>query len=315
MRVWVKRDDMTGMGTSGNKLRKLEYIVAEARAQGCDTLITCGGLQSNHCRATALVGARLGMAVHLLLRGEPRAPFDGNLMIDMLAGAKVSCYPPARYHSELDSLMAAWQRHYAERGRRAWRIPTGGSGALGLWAYIDAVAELRDDCAAAGMRADHIVCADGSGGTHAGLALGSVLHGLGASVWGVNVCESAAWFERHIAALVADWQERHGAGALAELPATQVIDGYAGPAYAVADQAVWQTIARLARLEGLLLDPVYTGKAFHGMLEEIAAGRFTSAGPEPANVVFVHTGGMPGLLAQATDCAAQLPEWMRPASD
>ena len=312
--VWVKRDDMTGAGTSGNKLRKLEFIIAEAQAQGCDTLITCGGLQSNHCRVTALAGARLGMAVHLVLCGEPRAPADGNLMLDRLAGARVSCYPPARYRDELERLMLDWQRRYAADGRRAFLIPTGGSDALGLWGYIDAAAELREDCAAAGIHADHVVCADGSGGTHGGLVLGNALHGLGAEVWGVNICESAAWFERRIGELIADWRRRWRSSAPDASAPVRVIDGYAEPGYGRASRPVWRTIARLASLEGLLLDPVYTGKAFCGMLDAIAAGRFEPAGAGRANVVFVHTGGLPGLLSQAADCAAQLPERMAVAT-
>ncbi len=307
MRVWVKRDDMTAAGSGGNKLRKLEFALAAAQAQGCDTLITCGGLQSNHCRATALVGARLGMAVHLVLRGVPQPPYDGNLMLDRLAGARLSCYPPAQYNAELDELLAQWRQHYQDAGQRAFVIPTGGSDALGLWGYIEAAAELRADCARLGIRPAHIVCADGSGGTHGGLALGAALYGLEATVWGINVCEDAGWFERRIAELMHDWQRRYGAAARsASLPPIRMIDGYAAPGYGRASQAVWRTISRVARTEGLLLDPVYTGKAFHGMLAEIDAGRFGSVDGAggAGDIVFVHTGGMPGLFPQREACAA-----------
>ena len=132
-RLWVKRDDLTGSVLSGNKVRKLEFITAHALDNGYDTLITCGGIQSNHCRATALVCAQLGLSAHLLLRGERRGAPDGNLMLDYLAGASVSCYPARQYFSEIDELFEQWQAHYAERGRRALAVPTGGSDGIGVW--------------------------------------------------------------------------------------------------------------------------------------------------------------------------------------
>jgi len=292
-RLWVKRDDLTGAALSGNKLRKLEFVTAAARERGCDVLITCGGVQSNHCRTTALVGAQLGFGVHLILRGEAPAAIDGNLLLDHLAGAEISHYPRRRYLRELDRLMAHWVDHYAARGRRALAIPTGASDGLGIWGYLAATGEIAGDLSAAGIEAAHLVCATGSGGTQAGLTLGAALWELPISVWGVNVCDDEAWFLNKIARDIADWRARYRLAIPAAVE-PRVIDGYVGPGYARAGREVFETIALAARLEGLILDPVYTGKAFHAMLKEIEAGRFEGE----RDIVFLHTGGIFGLFPQ-----------------
>lgn len=292
-RLWVKRDDLTGCVLSGNKVRKLEFIAAHALDSGCDTLITCGGLQSNHCRATAFVGARLGLKVHLLLRGESPAEADGNLLLDQLAGAEVSCYPPRRYFQEIDELFSRWQAHYADQGRKALAIPTGGSDGIGVWGYIAACGELAADFERSGIERAHIVTATGSGGTQAGLTLGAALYRLPATVWGVNVCDDEQYFLNKVRADAADWNTRYpDSPAVAVEP--RVLDGYVGEGYGVASDEVFHLIAELSRLEGLVLDPVYTGKAFQGLLAEIAAGRFEGC----RDIVFVHTGGIFGLFPQ-----------------
>jgi D-cysteine desulfhydrase len=292
-RLWVKRDDLTGCTLTGNKVRKLEFIAAHAIDNGYDTLITCGGLQSNHCRATALVGAQLGLHVHLLLRGEEPADRDGNLLLDHLAGASVSCYPLTQYISELDALFTHWTEYYAARGRKALVIPTGGSDGIGAWGYIAACEELAADFAAAGIERAHIVTASGSGGTQTGLTLGAALHQLPATVWGVNVCDDEAWFVNKVTADAAQGRQRYPDVPDVEIE-PRLLDGYVGAGYAHAGPEIFSLITELARLEGLVLDPVYTGKAFAGMLAELAAGRFDDC----RDIVFVHTGGIFGLFAQ-----------------
>lgn len=292
-RLWVKRDDLTGCLLSGNKIRKLEYIAAYAQDNGHDTLITCGGLQSNHCRATAWVGAQLGLKVHLLLRGEVPDDIDGNLLLDHLAGATVTCYPPADYFRNINQYFQVWQAHYASAGGSALAIPTGGSDGLGLWGYIQASEEIGQDMANASIEQAHLVCASGSGGTQAGLTLGCALHDVPATVWAVNVCDDEAYFQRKVGEDIADWYARNPAQ-----PATdwtfRVLDGYVGEGYGLASDAVFALIQELAVLEGLLLDPVYTGKAFFGMLEEIKSGRFGDC----EDIIFVHTGGVFGVFPQ-----------------
>lgn len=293
-RIWVKRDDLTGATLSGNKVRKLEFVAAAAREQGCDTLITCGGLQSNHCRATALVGAQLGFKVHLLLRGEPEAEPDGNLLLDHLAGASVSCYPPRQYFHEIDQLFRHWADHYASQGGKAFCIPTGASDGTGIWGYIAASEELATDLEAASIDRAHLVCATGSGGTQAGLTLGAAIHNIPVDVWGVNVCDDEQYFLDKVAEDIGDWHQRYCPEIVLPDYQTRVIDGYVGPGYGEADTEVFETIAWLARTEGLVLDPVYTGKAFHAMLQEIDTGRFEGV----RDIVFVHTGGIFGVFPQ-----------------
>jgi D-cysteine desulfhydrase len=293
-RIWIKRDDLTDAAISGNKLRKLEFVTAAAREQGCDTLITCGGVQSNHCRATALVGAKLGFRVHLILRGEAPPDIDGNLLLDHLAGARVSHYSPSEYIGELPVLFEHWRQHYAAEGSSALCVPTGASDGIGLWGYLAASEEFSADMAQAGISSAHWVCATGSGGTQAGLTLGQAIHELPVTVWGFNVCDDEAWFLNKVAEDVADWQRRYPQDFPIPLVEPRVVDGYVGPGYGRADPEVFETIADLAGMEGIVLDPVYTGKAFHGMLQEIAAGRFSDC----EDIIFVHTGGIFGLFPQ-----------------
>ncbi len=298
-RIWVKRDDLTDAAISGNKLRKLEFVTAAAREQGCDTLITCGGVQSNHCRATALVGARLGFKVHLILRGEaPEVP-DGNLLLGHLAGAAISHYSPRQYFAELPELFAHWRDHYASQGSKALCIPTGASDGLGIWGYLGGAEELAADMGDAGIDEAHWVCATGSGGTQAGLTLGAALQPLPVDVWGFNVCDDEAWFLNKVAEDIADWRQRYPNALLGPLPdcRPRVVDGYVGPGYGRATGEVFATISELASLEGLVLDPVYTGKAFHGMLEEIRRGRFRGR----RDIIFLHTGGIFGLFPQRSE--------------
>jgi len=291
-RIWVKRDDLTGAALSGNKLRKLEFVAALALEQGCDTIITCGGVQSNHCRATALVGAQLGLQVHLLLRGDEPEELDGNLLLDHLAGASVSHYPRAQFAAELDGLLAHWQAWYAERGHKALVVPIGASNGVGIWGYIAAAEELKQDLAASGIERANLVCATGSGGTQAGLTLGAALHHCPAQVWGVNVCDDEAWFLNKVRSDVADWHDRYQVlDGVPDLD-VRVIDGYVGAGYGRAGPEIFGTIADVARMEGLVLDPVYTGKGFHGMLSELEAGRFDDC----EDIVFLHTGGIFGLF-------------------
>lgn len=293
-RLWIKRDDLTGCLLSGNKVRKLEFIIAHALAEGYDTLITCGGLQSNHCRATAFAAAQAGLSAHLVLRGDTPLTGQGNYLLGQLAGATINCYPKSHYVAELPALLEAWRVHYAERGKKALVIPTGGSDGLGIWGYIAACEELREDLARADIESAHLVTATGSGGTQAGLTLGTALHALPLTVWGVNVCDDEAYFLNKVATDVADWRSRFP-GQPAATVTPRVIDGYVGAGYGVASPEVLRVIADLAALEGVLLDPVYTGKAFHGLVQELPTGRFD----DQRDIVFLHSGGVFGVFPQA----------------
>ena len=292
--IWIKHDEMTGVEVSGNKVRKLEFILAEALAQNCDTIITCGGVQSNHCRATAVLAARLGLKAHLLLRGERPPEPSGNLLMDYLCGAEISFIPQADWHGH-EEFARDLQQDYARKGRRAFFIPIGGSDAIGLWGYIRASEELREDFRQAEIEPDAIVTATGSGGTQSGLIVGRELTGLRARILAFNVCDDAAWFDSKVRGDISQWSERCGIDLDLENLSVTTIEGYMGPAYGVAGPEVYRTIARVAREEGVFLDPVYTGKAFHGMVSELRKGKAGRLA-DVHNVVFIHTGGLFGVF-------------------
>ena len=294
--IWLKRDDMTGAALSGNKVRKLEFIVAKALQEGCGALITCGGIQSNHCRATALVAAQLGLKCHLILRGEPETDAaEGNLLLDQLAGASISFYPPREYFKQSEQLFAAQIKKYAQQGVKALAIPTGGSNGVGVWGYLAACDELKQDFNRHQITPSAILCATGSGGTQAGLTVGANIFELNADVYGINVCDDASWFVNKVNNDIGEWRSLYpeAAKTLYSNPLeVNVIDGYVGEGYALASSEVMQTIKILASLEGVVFDPVYSGKAFNGLLSEIEAGRFANA----QDIVFIHTGGIFGLF-------------------
>ena len=292
-RIWIKRDDQTGCVTSGNKVRKLEYLLADALAKGCDTIITSGGVQSNHCRAVAILGAQLGLKVHLLLRSDIEPQPVGNLLLDQLAGATISHYSQQEF-KQLDGLFESWQTQYAAEGRCCYSIPTGGSNGTGLWGYVAAAEELMADFSREKIEPSYIIHATGSGGTQAGLTVGCKLLGLSAQVEGYAVCDNSAYFERRVLEDIQQWIKQYQMPIEIERLKIATNDGYIGTDYGLAGPEVFAMIKDLAALEGVILDPVYTGKAFYGMVEEIKAGRYSGA----SDIVFVHTGGLFGLLAQ-----------------
>lgn len=292
--LWIKRDDLTGCALSGNKIRKLEFTLAKAQSLGCDTLITCGGLQSNHCRATALLGAQLGFDVHLVLRGSRSDADDGNLLLSALAGAHIHDYPIAEYAKNLDELLREKAASLIMDGKSPWIIPTGASDGVGVWGYLQACEELSRDFQREAINPDYIISATGSGGTQAGLTLGNYLFDLGASVIGMAVCDNEAWFRKKVWEDLHQWQVESGVPLDVEGIKIEVNDQYIGPGYAKAGPEIYERIREVATLEGVVLDPVYTAKAFHGMLEEVKVGNI----PHGTTVVFVHTGGIYGLFPQ-----------------
>lgn len=293
-RILLKRDDLAGLELSGNKVRKLEYVVADALAQGADTLVTHGGYQSNHCRATAAIGARLGLRVRMLLRSATANPaWDGNLLLDHLFGAEVSYHPPELYAARLAELVAETLETEREAGRRPYFFPVGASVPLGCWGYIRCVAELVEQLS---RDTDvELFCATSSGGTQVGLMLGKAL--LGCRHWrilGVPVSDSVPYFQKHLQALLRETVEAFGLEVQLEQTRLELVDGFIGEGYAIPYPAAVETIRLLARTEGILLDPSYTAKAMTGMLAQIRSG-----GLRPDAVpVFLHTGGAFGLFAR-----------------
>ncbi len=291
--LFVKRDDLTGGAETGNKIRKLEFLLADARAQGADTVITCGGLQSNHCRATALCAVRAGMKSVLCLRTRDVAappPLEGNVFIDLLVGAEIRLITPEQY-AERDSLMRKIADDLRGAGRRPYVIPEGGSNALGAMGYVEACHEIEAQLAPIGGGFDTIAYACGSGGTGAGLVVGARRTQVARRVVGFAVCDDRAYFQRTIAKIVAELGEPIDAGTI------EIDDRYKGIGYALNRPEELCFVRDVAREEGLVLDPVYTGKALFGLVSEIAKNKRAYGG----RVLFVHTGGIFGLLAKASE--------------
>lgn len=301
-----KRDDLTGLELSGNKARKLELLVADAEAAGADTLVTCGGIQSNHCRATAFAAAKRGLASVVLLRvpdpSRPPPP-EANTLLDALAGAEVRFVSHAEYQRRAER-MEAVAAELRARGKRPYVIPEGGSNALGSLGYVLAVAELRDQLPEAWREGPLVLAyAAGSGGTGAGIEMGVRLLGWeGARPMGFAVCNDAAYFVRAIAAICGEARRRWPAIPEVAEGEITVDGGFIGPGYAQATDEGLALIRRAAARDGVLLDPVYTGKAMLGV-----ASRAGEPGGLPARrVVLFHTGGAFGLFPfarQLTDRA------------
>ncbi|MDX1434724.1 MAG: D-cysteine desulfhydrase [Gammaproteobacteria bacterium] len=294
-RLWVKRDDCTGLAAGGNKTRKLEYLMADARARGCDAVVTAGGVQSNHARQTAAAAARLGMACHLVLEeldvdASEEYRHGGNVLLERLLGARVRRVPGG---ADVDAAMAGLAAELEASGRRPYLIPVGGSNALGALGYARCALELLAQADALGIDIDCIVHATGSAGTQAGLLAGLHVCERPVAVLGFCVSRAADEQEEKVRALAAETIAL--LGCRRPLPrdrvradASQVGKGYGHPT-----QAALAAIALAAHSEGLLLDPVYTGKAMAGLAAALGAQEIAG----DAAVVFLHTGGAPALFA------------------
>ena len=287
--IWMKRDDMCGVALGGNKVRKLEFLLADAKAQGCDTVFTTGGAQSNHAMLTAACAARLGMKCILILKKRGVTEHKGNLVLDDIYGADVRFMDTDSY----DDIYAEMRRvgeELAKEGHKSYYIPVGGSNPLGAVGYVNGVREFTVQALAAGIRIGHIVSATGSGGTTAGLLLGAKLFQPGVKVTGMGVDDDP--FEEIVPDLAAQ------AAGILECSFEREQDDFEmvyhmGQGYAIPNAEDTPYIEELARMEGILLDPVYTGKAWAGMLKLLKEGYF---GDED-NIVFVHTGGAAALFA------------------
>lgn len=298
--IFFKRDDLTGCELSGNKIRKLEFLLADARANGADTVITCGGAQSNHCRATALAAVRAGLNSTLLLRTEDPTnppPSHGNILLSRLAGAELVWITPAEY-KERHNRFELEKERLRGLGKVAYVIPEGGSNQLGSWGYVKAMEEIANDLTAmgaGGFSETTVLSAVGSGGTTAGLLLGTRLLDLDLRVTGVNVCDDEDYFVTEIGRICSGFIKDYSVDIAINSTDIDIVDGYVGRGYALSRQEELKAIYDLARLEGVVLDPVYTGKAFYGMVSEIRKNRSAFG----KRIVFVHTGGLFGLFPVA----------------
>jgi L-cysteate sulfo-lyase len=291
--LWIKRDDCTGLATGGNKTRKLEYLMADALAQGADTVITQGATQSNHARQTAAIAARLGLQCHLIL--EDRTGYrhgdyrnSGNVFLDRLFDARLSEVPGG---TDMDAAMAQLAGRLRGEGRKPYVIPGGGSNAIGALGYVTCALELVDQANNAGLAIDALVTATGSAGTQAGLVAGLEGARAGIPVLGIGVRAARPAQEEKVYQLAAQTAELLGvAGAVARETVVANCD-YVGAGYGVPTPAMIEAVTMVARAEGILLDPVYSGKAMAGLIDLIRRGHFRKG----QKVVFLHTGGAVGL--------------------
>lgn len=289
--LWIKRDDLTGLATGGNKTRKLEYLIADALKLGATTVITAGAAQSNHARQTAAAAAQYGLQCILVLRPMAPPAVTGNLLLDHLLGARIR-WTGDRDTGEAMAEVAAEER---SAGREPYIIPVGGSNPIGAGAYVAAMLELTKQALENELRIDHIVMASGSGGTQAGMVVGARAHNFEGRILGVSVSAPA----EGLSSVVCDLAERtnkHLDLRFSIEPETiHVTDEYLGEGYGVLSDADREAVQLAARTEGILLDPVYTGRAMAGLIDLIRRGEFS----REETVLFWHTGGTPGLYAHS----------------
>jgi D-cysteine desulfhydrase family pyridoxal phosphate-dependent enzyme len=286
-RLLIKRDDQTGLAFGGNKTRKLEFLVAEAREQGAKTLISGGALQSNHCRQTAAAAARFGFECILVLTGDKSQRASGNLLLDQLFGAEI-VYVADR--KDRDGILQETFNRATNEGKKPYLVPYGGSNATGALGYAFAIKELSDQ----NVSADWIVFASSSGGTQAGLLLGQRIFGFSGRVLGISVDESEEWLTGEVSKLASATSEKVGER-IEFTPADVLVNAnYCGAGYGIVTERERETIHMFASSEGLLLDPVYTGRAAAGMIDLIRTGFFKTN----ETVLFLHTGGQPALFAE-----------------
>lgn len=293
--IYVKRDDLLGLTAGGNKTRKLEFLVADALQQGADTLVTCGAVQSNHCRLTLSAAVKEGLQCHLVLEERVAGSYkpDGsgnNFLFHVLAADSISVVPGGS--NMLEEMQAVADRLKAA-GRKPYIIPGGGSNAIGATGYVACAEEILNQTFEQGINLNHVVTTSGSAGTHAGLAVGFYGNNSNIPVIGINISRKKEAQEN----LVYDLAQKTAARLelQAAIPRESIVcfDEYVGPGYSLPTDAMIEAVKLLARTEGILLDPVYTGKAMAGLIGLVKQGYFK----KNDNVLFVHTGGSPALYA------------------
>jgi D-cysteine desulfhydrase len=289
--LWVKRDDQTGLATGGNKTRKLEFLVADVLEHKADTLITCGAAQSNHARQTAAAAAKFGLDCVLVLRGEVPEEVQGNLLIDQLVGAEVVWAGD----QPLDQRMREVARGLRDAGHRPYIVAYGGSTPVGVSGYVAAMSELILQCEERELAFDHIVFASSSGGTQVGLAVGARALGYTGRILGISIEPEADALRQTLADLAAATVRHLGLEFDLAPDDFHVNEDYLGGGYGVVSDVEREAMRTVGQAEGLLLDPVYTGRAFAGLLDMIRSGAFG----RHQKVLFWHTGGAGGLFGHA----------------
>ncbi len=288
--IYIKRDDQTGTEVSGNKVRKLEFALKEALDMGCDHLITCGGIQSNHARATAAVAAKFGLRSSLVLQGDRSSILEGNYFFDKLLGADVIFVSSYEYENQRMEIMESLKSDLERAGQRPYILPEGASNGIGSFGYINAMEEILSQEEELGIKFDAIVVTTGSGGTYTGLVYGNKLKNNDAKIYCVNVSANEDYFASRTFKLFNEINEYTKLDLALAREEIRVLDGYVGLGYALSRQEEIDFIKEFARKEAIILDPVYTGKAMFGFVKELEKGSFK----DHENILFIHTGGIFG---------------------
>lgn len=293
--IWVKRDDCTGLASGGNKTRKLEFSMAAALAEGADTIVTVGAVQSNHVRQTAAAAAKLGLACEVLLEhrvSDPSEPYanSGNVFLDKIFGANLREYPGG---TDFDSAMEEVAGEVRAAGGKPYIVPGGASNAIGALGYVNCAIELLEQLKQRNLKMDHLVTATGSAGTQAGLAVGLKASGSDMPMLGIGVNAPQNAQEEKVYKLAVETAEYIGKPGIVAREDIVANCDYVGSGYGVPTESMNEAVLLLARQEGLLFDPVYSGKGLAGMIDLIRKGEFAGA----SNIVFLHTGGSAALFA------------------
>lgn len=294
--IWIKRDDQTGLALGGNKTRKLEFLVGQALSQGADTLVTLGAAQSNHCRQTAAAAAQAGLRCELILNGTPPEVPNGNLLLNDLLGAKLHWIQRSERAAKVRELDEVLRKD----GRIPYLIPVGGSNGVGATGYVVAIQELMEQLRSSGLRVDHIVFGSSSGGTQAGMILGARLAGFRGKLHGLSIDKNDPEhfeYEREVAEIANACAAYIGGEAQFTQDDVAVVYGFKGGGYGVVGDLEREAIRLLARSEGIVLDPVYAGRAFGALVNLIRQQVFKRG----ETVLFWHTGGAPALFAYAKE--------------
>lgn len=285
----IKRDDLTGSLLSGNKIRKLDYILADVKKKKANYLFTCGGDQSNHARATVIAAKQIGVKTKLFLWGKETKNADGNLLLDKLTGTEIKYLSKSEYKNVIP-IMLKGSKRFQKKGRKVYVLPAGGSTPLGIWGYINFIRELNEQTDFTKVKG--ILSAAGSGGTSAGMLLGAAMLGLDLNIYGVNVVDDGETTRNIIIELVEDCIKDFNLKVKVNYNNLVIMDGYSAEGYkSIADNKL-NLIKQFFQSTGILLDPAYTGKAFYAYYENFLKGK------KKTNIMFLHTGGIFGIFSK-----------------
>ncbi|MEA3423999.1 MAG: D-cysteine desulfhydrase family protein [Bacillota bacterium] len=291
--IYIKRDDQTGFELSGNKIRKLDYTLYEAYRNGCDAVITCGGIQSNHARATAIAAVKLNMKPYLVLKSDKNDDYSGNYFLDQMIGADIKHISFDDYKNRRAEIMENLKNNLEKKGKKAYVIPEGSSNGLGNFGYINAYREILEQEKELNIKFDYIAAAMGSGSTHAGLFLGAEIYESSTKIIGYNIYNPKVDGQEMIYDLVMDSKK------YIEIPKIYKKDiyinsDYVGRGYALSNKEEIDFIKKFAVEEGILLDTVYTGKAMYGLIQDIKKDKYKKG----TKILFIHTGGVFGNFSK-----------------